>query len=82
LGTASGVFVALNLTSISNALENLINSLLAPERLYMISYLRAELQWSDVMIIALAAVCISFLATLYPAYRAARVQPAAVLRYE
>ena len=82
LGTVSGVMVALNLTGISSAFENLLNSLLAPERLYMISYLRAELQWSDVAAISLVALLISFLATLYPAYRAARVQPAAVLRYE
>ena len=82
LGTLCGVVVALNLTDISTFFENFVNSLLAPERLYMISYLRAELVWSDVIVIAAAALLISFLATLYPAYRAARVQPAAVLRYE
>lgn len=82
LGTVLGVIIALNLSAISTAFENLVNSVLAPERLYMISYLRAELIWSDVAVISLAALLISFLATLYPAYRAARVQPAAVLRYE
>ena len=82
LGTVSGVVVTLNLNGISTAFENLVNSMLAPERLYLISYLRAELHWGDVAVIALAALLISFLATLYPAYRAARVQPAAVLRYE
>jgi len=82
LGTFFGVVLTLNLSTISAAFENLVNSLLAPERLYMISYLRTELIWSDVTVIALAALLISFLATLYPAYRAARVQPAAVLRYE
>ncbi|MCB1672138.1 MAG: FtsX-like permease family protein [Gammaproteobacteria bacterium] len=82
LGTVLGVLITINLTAISTAFENLVNNLLAPERLYMISYLRAELVWGDVLVIALAALLISFLATLYPAYRAARVQPAAVLRYE
>ncbi|MEZ5491882.1 MAG: FtsX-like permease family protein [Gammaproteobacteria bacterium] len=82
LGTLLGVLITLNLASISAAFENLINSVLAPERLYMISYLRTELIWSDVAVIACAALVISFLATLYPAYRAARVQPAEVLRYE
>jgi lipoprotein-releasing system permease protein len=82
LGTLLGVLVALNLTSISTAFENFINNLLAPEQLFMISYLRAELIWRDVLVIGLVALLISFLATLYPAYRAARVQPAAVLRYE
>lgn len=82
LGTLAGVGITLNLSGISAAFENFVNRVLAPERLYMISYLRAELIWSDVLVIALAALLISFLATLYPAYRAARVQPAAVLRYE
>ncbi len=82
IGTVVGVLAALNLTGIAAGFENLINTILAPERLYMISYLRAELIWSDVLIIAAAALLISFLATLYPAYRAARVQPAELLRYE
>jgi len=82
IGTVVGVLAALNLTGIAAGFENLINTILAPERLYMISYLRAELIWSDVLIIASAALLISFLATLYPAYRAARVQPAELLRYE
>lgn len=82
IGTVAGVLAALNLTGIAAGFENLINTVLAPERLYMISYLRAELIWSDVLIIAAAALLISFLATLYPAYRAARVQPAELLRYE
>jgi len=82
LGTVFGVLITVNLTAISSAFENFINQLLAPERLFMISYLRAELIWADVAVIAAAALVISFLATLYPAYRAARVQPAAVLRYE
>lgn len=82
LGTLAGVAIATNLTAISTAFENLINRLLAPESLFMISYLRADLNWTDVAVISVIALLISFLATLYPAYRAARVQPAAVLRYE
>jgi len=82
LGSGLGVAVALNLSSISSAFENLINGLFAPERVYMISFLQSELIWSDVLTISLVALLISFLATLYPAYRAAKVQPAEVLRYE
>jgi len=82
LGTALGVLVALNLSSISGAFENLINGVFAPQRIYMISFLQSELIWRDVLTIGIAALLISFVATLYPAYRAARVQPAEVLRYE
>ena len=77
-----GVVITQNLNAISVGFENLINNLLAPDRIYMISFLQAELVWSDVLVISLVAMLISFLATLYPAYRAARVQPAEVLRYE
>ena len=82
LGTALGVIITLNLSEISMAFESLINGMFAPERVYMISFLQSELIWGDVLVISLAALLISFLATLYPAYRAARVQPAEVLRYE
>jgi lipoprotein-releasing system permease protein len=48
----------------------------------MIAHLSAELAWSDVLIVCTSALVISLLATLYPAWRAARIQPADVLRYE
>jgi lipoprotein-releasing system permease protein len=82
LGTLLGVVAAANLNGISAAFENLVNQVLQPERVYMISFLQSELIWGDVIVISLAALAISFLATLYPAYRAAKVQPAEVLRYE
>ncbi len=82
VGSVMGVAVAFNLTAISRGFENLLNTLLAPNNVYMISYLQSDVLWSDVVIIALCAMLVSFLATLYPAYRASRVQPAEVLRYE
>jgi lipoprotein-releasing system permease protein len=49
---------------------------------YFISYLPSQLQWEDVGLICSAALSIGFLATLYPAWRASRTQPAEALRYE
>ncbi|ELA08091.1 LolC/E family lipoprotein releasing system, transmembrane protein [Moraxella macacae 0408225] len=49
---------------------------------YFINYLPSELQWQDVLMIVSASLVISFLATIYPARRAASIQPAQTLRYE
>ena len=48
---------------------------------YFISYLPSQLQWQDVMIISSAGLAMSLLATIYPAWRASRVEPAGALRY-
>jgi len=49
---------------------------------YFISYLPSELQWSDVRFIVISAFVMTVMATLYPAWRAAKVHPAEALRYE
>jgi lipoprotein-releasing system permease protein len=49
---------------------------------YFISYLPSQLQWQDVAIISSAGMVMSLLATIYPAWRASRVEPAEALRYE
>lgn len=82
LGAVLGVLVSNNLTTVMRWIENTLNTVFAPADVYMISYLRAELRGSDVVIICMSALLVSFLATLYPAYRATRIQPAEVLRYE
>ncbi|MEX0617679.1 MAG: FtsX-like permease family protein, partial [Pseudohongiellaceae bacterium] len=82
LGATLGVLLTLNISRITAAIEQLVNLTLSPDSIYMISYLQSELRWIDVLVVCFAALLISFLATLYPAWRAARVQPAAVLRYE
>ncbi|MNY65414.1 Lipoprotein-releasing system transmembrane protein LolC [compost metagenome] len=50
--------------------------------MYFISTLPSELQWFDVALICTAGFTLSFLATLYPAWRAAQIEPAYALRYE
>lgn len=82
LGAAGGITLSMFIGDLSRWFEGWLNSMLAPDDVYMIAHLSAELQWSDVMLVCACALLISLLATLYPAWRAARVHPADVLRYE
>ncbi len=82
LGAVLGVLLSLNLTRVMQGIESMLNAAFSPNDVYMISYLRAELRAEDVVQICISALVVSFLATLYPAYRATRIQPAEVLRYE
>lgn len=82
LGAVAGVALAANIGALTRWFEGWLNSMLAPGDVYMIAHLSAELQWSDVVVVCAAALLISLLATLYPAWRASRIHPADVLRYE
>jgi lipoprotein-releasing system permease protein len=82
LGAVLGVLISKNLSTVMGWVERALNTAFSPADVYMISYLRAELRSNDVVIICISALLVSFLATLYPAYRATRIQPAEVLRYE
>ena len=82
LGVAGGVALALNVESVVQVLESLLSTkFLAPE-VYYISDFPSDLHIRDVVKIAVAAFLLTLLATLYPAWRAARTQPAEALRYE
>ena len=63
-------------------LEGLSGQQILSSDIYFVSSLPSDLQWLDVGLICGAALFLSFLATLYPAWRAARTQPAEALRYE
>ena len=82
IGAVLGTLLAANITDISLILEGIINSLAGDSNRYFISHLQTEIEWSEVGLICIAALTISFLATLYPAYRASQIQAAEVLRYE
>ncbi len=82
VGVLLGVLLADHISAISLSIEQVINSLLDGSNIYLLSHLRTQIYPAEVLIIALAALAISFVATLYPAYRASRIQPAEVLRYE
>lgn len=82
VGTVLGVLVALNIASLTAAVESAFGVKLFDPSVYFISELPAKLLWGDVVAVIVAALVLSLLATLYPAWRAARVAPAEVLRYE
>ncbi|KRG88371.1 cell division protein FtsX [Stenotrophomonas daejeonensis] len=82
LGAIGGVTLTLNLERILDGIEKLFNITLLPEDVYYITGLPTDMQAWDVTVTLLTALLMSFLATLYPAWRAARTQPAEALRYE
>ncbi len=82
LGFIGGVTLTLNLERILDGIEALFNITLLPEDVYYITGLPTDMQAFDVITTLLVALLMSFLATLYPAWRAARTQPAEALRYE
>ncbi len=82
LGVVFGVLLAINVADVVAFLEELIGVKMFDPSVYFISRLPADLQWPDVAVVAVAAIALSLLATLYPAWRAARVDPSEVLRYE
>lgn len=82
VGGAAGVVTALNIETLVPFLENLIGVQFFPADVYVISEFPADMQWDDVIVVTLASLGMSLLATLYPASRASRTQPAEALRYE
>lgn len=82
IGAVVGMFAALNVSAAISALEGLIGHKFLNADVYFIDYLPSQLMAEDVLMVCGAALVLSFLATLYPAWRAARTQPAEALRYE
>jgi lipoprotein-releasing system permease protein len=82
LGVASGVALALNVDTVVLAVENLFGFKFFAKDVYLISDLPSELQLPDVVITGVASFVLSLVATIYPSYRAAKVNPAEALRYE
>jgi len=82
MGVAVGVLLALTVADLIGWVEGSLGIQFLDAGVYFISDLPSRLQWNDVSRIVLAAFGLTFLSTLYPAWRAAKVQPADVLRYE
>jgi lipoprotein-releasing system permease protein len=81
-GTVFGVLIAANLEAGVALLERMLSTTFIAGDVYLISILPSDVQWQDVAAIAGASFVLALLATIYPAWRAAKAQPAAALRYE
>jgi lipoprotein-releasing system permease protein len=82
LGVSGGVLLALNAPKLVQLLEQICRTHFISASVYWIDYLPSRLVWTDVWHVGLATLIMSLLATIYPAWRAAKTQPAEALRYE
>ncbi|WP_295857263.1 lipoprotein-releasing ABC transporter permease subunit [uncultured Xylophilus sp.] len=81
-GLLLGLAIAFNIDVIVPALERLFQASFLPKDVYLISRMPSEPQQSDIVPIAVISLILAFVATLYPSWRASRVNPAEALRYE
>ena len=82
LGLLLGLGIAFNIDTIVPALERALGASFLPQDIYLISRMPSDPQRSDIMPIAVISLVLAFLATIYPSWRASRVNPAEALRYE
>jgi lipoprotein-releasing system permease protein len=81
-GLLVGVLICINIESIRQFLSLLVGSDIFPAELYFLSHLPAEMDPAETTAVVVMALTLSFLATLYPSWRAARLDPVEALRYE
>jgi lipoprotein-releasing system permease protein len=81
-GMALGLLVAFNIDVIVPAIERLFNASFLPGSIYLISRMPSDPQSADILPIVAISLVLAFVATIYPSWRASRVQPAQALRYE
>lgn len=82
LGIIGGVLLSLNVTVLVDWIQKIFNVHFLSSSVYFVNYLPSELQWMDVITISVTSLVLSFLATIYPAWRASRTEPVEALRYE
>jgi lipoprotein-releasing system permease protein len=81
-GMLLGLLIAFNIDVIVPALETLFRASFLPKDIYLISRMPSDPQMSDILPVVLISLVLSFVATLYPSWRASRINPAQALRYE
>ncbi|MFQ5469408.1 MAG: lipoprotein-releasing ABC transporter permease subunit [Gammaproteobacteria bacterium] len=82
LGTFGGIALALNVETIVPAIERLFDTKFLAADVYYITELPSDHRWSDTIKVSVVAMLLSLVATIYPAWRASRTNPAEALRYE
>ena len=82
LGLLLGLGIAFNIDTIVPALEHLLGASFLPQDVYLISRMPSDPQRSDILPVAVISLLLAFVATIYPSWRASRVNPAEALRYE
>jgi lipoprotein-releasing system permease protein len=81
-GVIGGILLAWNVTSIVNGIEHLFHIQFLSSNVYFVDYLPSEIELNDVLKISVASLLLSLVATIYPAWRAAKTDPVESLRYE
>lgn len=82
LGVILGVLLAMNVGTVLPWIESLLDTRFISADVYGISEIESNVKWADVLIIAISALILSMLATIYPAWKASKTHPAEALRYE
>ncbi|WP_444916966.1 lipoprotein-releasing ABC transporter permease subunit [Microbulbifer sp. JMSA003] len=81
-GAVLGIVIAMNLTEMVTWIESVVGAKIFDPRVFFVSYLPSEFRVGDAVVVLTAAICMSLLATIFPAWRAAQIEPAEALRYE
>jgi len=82
VGVVLGLLIAFNTENIQKAIEKTTGQRLFADELYFLSHLPSKVEMSEVLLVVVISLLLSLLATLYPSYRAAKMNPAEALRYE
>ena len=82
IGTLLGIIVSLNIAKIQIFLEDLFNSKLFSAEVYVFNVIPSDIEYTEVALIFFISIILSIISTLYPSWKASKIEPANVLRYE